>query len=126
MTFFIDFKVSLFVFADKTTSLYEMPSNHSKTLLNNNIMKTYLIADSTPNKTTTKKAKKLYKELNLEGKMECYAKTLAFITLKDHKENFKSYHKYPLMNLSKSELARISKKYLENIFSKLNNKFQYN
>ena len=68
MTFFIDFKVSLFVFADKTTSLYEMSFNHNKTLLNNNITKTYLIADSTPNKTTTKKAKKLYKELNLEAR----------------------------------------------------------
>ena len=103
-----------------------MPPNHNKTLLNNNITKTYLIADSMPNKTSTKKAKKLYKELNVEGKMKRYAKRLAFITLKDHKENFKSYHKCPLMNLSKSEMGIVSKKYLETIISKLNNKFHYN
>ena len=30
------------------------------------------------------------------------------------------------MNLSKSEMGRVSEKYLENIISKLNNKFQYN
>ena len=126
MTFFIDFKVSFFVFADKITSLYEMPPSHYKTLLNNNIRKVYLIADSTPNKTPTKNPKKLYKEVNLDGKMECYAKRLAFVTLKDHKENFKIYHKCPLMNLSKSEMGRVSKKYLENIISKLNIKFQYN
>ena len=71
MTFFIDFKVSFFVFADKTTSLYEMALNHYKTLLNNNIRKVYLIADSTPNKTPKKNPKKLYKEVNLDGKMEC-------------------------------------------------------
>ena len=93
MTFFIDFKVSFFVSVDKTTSLYEMPPNHYKTLLNNNITKVYLIADSTPNKKPTKNPKKLYKEVNLDGKME--AKRLAFVTLKDHKEILKAIINVP-------------------------------
>ena len=52
-----------------------------------------------------------------------YAKRPAFITLKDHKENFKS-NKKCLINASKSGMGIVSKKYLENI-SKLISKLQY-
>ena len=52
-----------------------------------------------------KEAKKLFKELNFEDKMKCYAKRPAFITLKDHKENFKSNRKCCLINPSKSEMG---------------------
>ena len=55
-----------------------------------------------------------------------YAKRPAFITLKDHKENFKSNQKCCLINASKSEMGIVSKKYLENIISKLNSKLQHN
>ena len=55
-----------------------------------------------------------------------YDKRPAFITLKDHKENFKSNQKCCLINPSKSEMGIVSKKYLENIISKLISKFQYN
>ena len=64
--------------------------------------------------------------MNFEEKKECYAKRPAFITLKDHKENFKSNQKCRLINPSKSEIGIISKKYLESIISKLNTKLQYN
>ena len=58
--------------------------------------------------------------------MECYAKRPAFVTLKDHKENFKNNQKSCLINPSKSEMGIFSKKYLESIISKLNSKLQYN
>ena len=58
--------------------------------------------------------------------MECYAKRSAFITLKYHKENFKSNQKRRLINPSKSEMGIVSKKYLESIVSKLNSKLQCN
>ena len=73
-----------------------------------------------------KEAKNISKGLALESKMECYAKRPAFITLKDNKEHFKSNQKCRLINLSKSEMGIVSKKYLENIISKLNSKLQYN
>ena len=72
-----------------------------------------------PNETARNKPKKLFKDLNLEDKMECYTKRPAFITLKDHKENFKSSQKSCLINPSKSEMGIVSNKYLENIISKL-------
>ena len=114
------------VFADKATNLYEMPPDQYKTLLNNNVTKTYRKANSNAKRNIDKEAKKLSKELNLEDKMECYAKRPAFITLKDHKENFKSNQKCRLSNPCKSEMGIVSKKYLENIISKLNSKLQYN
>ena len=60
-----------------------------------------------------KEAKNISKGLALESKMECYAKRPAFITLKDNKEHFKSNQKCRLINLSKSEMGIVSKKYLE-------------
>ena len=110
------------VFAYKITNLYEMPPDQFKTLLKNNITETYRKVDSNAKRNINKEAKKLSKELNLEDKMECYAKRPAFITLK----NFKSNKKCRLINPSKSEMNIVSKKYLENIISKLNSKLQYN
>ena len=83
-------------------------------------------ADSNAKRNIDKEAKKLSKKLNLEDKMECFLKRPAFFTLKDHKENFKSNQKCRLINPSKSEMCIVSKKYLENIISKLNSKLQYN
>ena len=47
--------------------------------------------------------------------MECYSDQHAFITLKDHKDNFKNNAKCRLVNPSKSGVGRISKGCLSNI-----------
>ena len=87
------------MFADKTTNLHEMPPGQCKTLLNNNISKTYCKADSNAKQNIDKEAKKLSKEMNLKDKMECYAQRPEFITLKDHKENIIYYLKRPQRKL---------------------------
>ena len=51
------------------------------------------------------------KTLNIES----FAHTPAFITLKDHKENFRISHPCGLINPSKSELDKVSKVILENV-----------
>ena len=51
--------------------------------------------------------------------MECYSNKCAFITLKDHKENFKSNTKCRLINPSKSEVGLVSKTYLNDIKAKV-------
>ena len=95
-------------------------------LLNNNITKTYRKTNSNAKRHINKETKKLSKELNLQDKMECYAKRRALITLQDHKENFKTNQKCHLINPSKCEMGIVSKAYLENIISKLNRNLQYN
>ena len=92
-------------------------------LLNSNVTKAYHKADPNAERNIDKEAKKISKELNLEDKMECYAKRSVSITLKDHKENFKGNQKCRLINPSKDEMDIVSQKYLQNIISKLNSKF---
>ena len=71
---------NLLVFADKTTSLYEMPPDQHKTLLNNNTtMKMYRKTDSYAKRNIDKEVKKLSKELKVEDKMKCYAKMECYL-----------------------------------------------
>ena len=49
--------------------------------------------------------------------MLCYSDQSAFITLKDHKANFKNNTKCRLINPSKSEVGLVSKHYLSSIIS---------
>ena len=60
-------------------------------------------------------AKNIAKKIQLSDRIECLAKTPAFITLKEHKDNFQSSLHYRLINPSKSELGQVSKSILENI-----------
>ena len=84
-----------FIAADKTRNMYEMnKSDHDKLLLEN-ITKTY--KKSSINK---------YNEINTEATQ--LAKKTAFITLKDHKENFENTPKCRLINPAKSDLGRVS------------------
>ena len=63
-----------------------------------------------------KEAKKIAQNLMLEDRIECFPHRDAFITLKDHKENF---HDKPscrrLINPAKSELGKIAKFYINKI-----------
>ena len=52
--------------------------------------------------------------------MDCYADRQSFITLKDHKDNFKSSTKCRLIKPAKSEMGKVSKSYLETIISDAN------
>ena len=58
--------------------------------------------------------------------MECYSDNLAYITLKDHKENFRNNTKCRLINPSKSEVGLVSKSYLGNIIASISKKTKVN
>ena len=58
--------------------------------------------------------------------MECYSDQHAYITLKDHKENFRNNTKCRLINPSKSEVGRVSKKYLNDIIADVSRKTEVN
>ena len=60
-------------------------------------------------------AKNIAKKLEIEDRAECVAKKNAFITLKDHKENFENSPKCRLLNPAKSEIGRVSKQITERI-----------
>ena len=58
--------------------------------------------------------------------MECYCNQHACITLKDHKENFRNNTKCRLINPSKSEVGRVSKRYLNDIIADVSRKTEVN
>ena len=116
----------LLVSADKTTNVYKMSKDTYRKMLTENITKTYKKADNEIIKDINKEAKKIAVNLKLEEKMESYADRNAFITLKDHKENFRRNPKCRLLNPAKSEVGLISKKILERINAEVRSSTQSN
>ena len=83
---------------------------------------------STPRleKAINTEAKSIAKKINLDDRIDSLAKNPAFITLKDHKPNFRSSLPRRLINPSKNELGKVSKVFLENINKHLIGLFNVN
>ena len=93
---------NVLAFADKSTNLYELSKESYKKLLHDNITQTYKNAHAANAKgKIDRESKKLAKNLSLEDKMEYYSDNHAYITSKDHKENFRNNIKCRLINPSK-------------------------
>ena len=65
-------------------------------------------------KSINLEAKEVAAGVKLDDKIEYRAKAPAYVTLKDHKDNFISAHPCRLINSCKSEIGKISKSILEN------------
>ena len=107
------------IFADQTNNLYETDIKNYNKLLINNISKTYKKSDPTIFNTINKEAKHITESYDIAERVDCFAKSNAFITLKDHKENFQSNPKCRLINPAKSEIGKASKLFIENINTKV-------
>ena len=71
---------NLLIFASKTTNRYEMTPEQYKTILTNNVTKTYRKVDRSAQLNIDKEAKTISKTLQLEKRMERYAERPAFIS----------------------------------------------
>ena len=105
----------LFVPADKTENYYEITKENYKKILHDNITKTYEKAQPSLPKKINIEAKKMAKSFSIDNKMDKTAKRQCFVTIKDHKDNFRVNWKYKLLNPTKSELGKISKDILQQI-----------
>ena len=105
----------MLVFADKSTNLYGLSQDHYEKLLHDNITQTYQKTCYQTKKKIDREARKFAKSLGLDERMECYLEQSVFITLKDHKANFKNNSKCRLINPSKSEVGLVSNYYLSSI-----------
>eukprot|EP00794_Sanderia_malayensis_P007476 gene7476-biopygen6026 len=104
-----------FIPADKTTNFYELDKNQHDKLLMNSITTTYKKANDNSIHNINNEALNIATELNLQDRTERMAERNAFITLKDHKDNFDNNPTCRLINPAKSEIGRISKQILEKI-----------
>ena len=82
----------VFVPADKSTNLYEMNAADYERYLHNNITQSYRKSNTDLKAEIDSEAKDIATSLSLEDRIECMSKKNAFITLKDHKDNFINNH----------------------------------
>ena len=116
----------MFIFADKSSNIYKAALREYKKLLKDNITKSYKKSTDRLEKAINMEAKNIAKKIQLSDRIECLPKTPAFITLKDHKDNFQSSLHCRLINRSKSELGKVSKSISENINQHLVKLFHVN
>ena len=106
----------LFIFADKANNLYKLSKDNYNKLLTENITKSYKKTNTAAINNINKEAKCIAERLHLDDRVEQFNQREAFVTLKDHKENFQNNPKCRLLNnLAKSEIGIISKHYIEKI-----------
>ena len=84
-------------------------------LLGNNITSNYGKYKNGVKHRINKETKKIRESLNLSKKMECCNSHPAFITIKDHKPNFRYNTKLRLSNPAKNKSGLVSKKHLEKL-----------
>ena len=116
----------LYIPADKTTNIYKVSMDQYRQLSHSDINANYKKADAEAQAEINREAEIIAKELYLEDRVECLAQRDAFITLKDHKENFINNTKYRLLNPANSQNGLISKQLLEDITSAVKLKLQIN
>ena len=116
----------LLVFADKTSNIYKMCTGDYNKLLKDNTTKTYKHAPPKLEKSINLEAKHIATNLKLDDRIERLARTPAYITLKDHKENFHVNTPCRLFNPCKSEIGKVSKQLLEKINNQLLEKLNVN
>ena len=116
----------IYVPADKSTNIYKVTMDDYNKLLTDNITKTYKKTTDDSVKKVNKEAKTIACELGIEDRVEQYAQQPAFLTLKDHKDNFVNNPKCRLINPAKSSIGKVSKRHLDKINSQLRQRLRVN
>ena len=78
----------ILVFANKTSNIYKMNTKNCQKLLKENITVTYKKAPVNLEKVINSEAKSITKKRELSDRKDYLARSPAYITLKDHEENF--------------------------------------
>ena len=80
---------TVYVFAGKANDIYEMSKDHRQNLLHD-VTKTYQKAPPKLETSINLEAKSISTELKISNRIEHIVRTPVFMTLKDHKDNFRS------------------------------------
>ena len=103
-----------------------MEKAHYEKLLTDNITKTYKQSNNNVYNSINLEAKHIAKKLEIADRIECMARKPAYITIKDHKENFNINPKCRLINPAKRELGKVAKIIVENINKTVREKLHCN
>ena len=116
----------LIIQADKTSNYYNMKKDNYEALLNKNIQSTYKKAPNNKIKEINNEAKALAERLKLDNRIQKTTRSDAYITLKDHKQDFANNPRCRLINTSKSETGRISRSIIRTAVDKIIEKTKIN
>ena len=112
----------IYVAADKTNNYYSMPIEAHDELLMKNIHNEYKRCHENHLVRINKNDKKLAEDLEIDDRVYAYSQCDAFITIKDHKENYMNNTKCRLINPGKSNMGKVSKQILSRIVTSLRTK----
>ena len=112
--------------ADKTSNMYRLSKDEYNQLLTNAVTAKYKKASGKLKEKVDKGGWKFAKKAGVGDRMEVSAANNAFITLKDHKDNFANNPTTRLINPAKNEIGRISKVILDRINAAVREKTELN
>ena len=79
----------MFESADKTQNYYEITKENYNKILHDNITKSYKMVQPSLPKKINMEAKKITKCFNIDNKMNITTKRQCFVTIKDHRDDFR-------------------------------------
>ena len=110
---------SILVAADKSRNIYKMSKDDYNKNLVENITKTYKKSNEKKVKNINQETQKIVKDLGVDDRVEIMQTGEVYITVKDHKDDFPNKLTFRLINPSKSDIGKISKKIVEKVNSNL-------
>ena len=110
---------SIFVKSDKSGNLYEIEKGKYKQMMFKEVVKNYKKAPPYLEKELNNEAKMLAHRLGIVDRVEKYNTKNCFITIKDHKSDFKTNPECRLINPSKTQIGRVSKIIVQEICDSL-------
>ena len=117
---------NLVIAADKTSNFYLVPVDEYKALMQNNITQTHKKADPDCLANINKEASAIASKLSIDDRVDVFSTQEPFLSIKDHKENFPNRVSVRMINPSKSQICKISKKLLDNIMIQIKAKLRLN
>ena len=112
------------VSADKSRNLYAFSKEAYHKKLNENVTSDYKIAAPDETDIVNLKSAEIAKDLNLDKRMHVHTNHEAFITLKDHKDEFMSRPSFRLINPAKSDVGKVAKQLVEDIINRMGEKLK--
>ena len=114
----INSSTKVIINADKTGNKYEMGPSDYRKLLQENITRDYKLDNQNKLAEINCDTQKHARILEVDDKMECHNELNAFLTIKDHKNDFPNSIKCRVINPASNNLGKVSKRILDDVNSK--------
>ena len=114
------------VAADKTSNFYKVEPKQYQELVKKNVEMEYKKETARNVKKVNKAHKTIENKLEIEDRVFKTMERECFITIKDHKNDFRNNPKCRLINTTKPELGKVSKKTLTKVLEILRKKTRLN